>query len=206
MSGRVRPEHESLIRLVRSIAQEEAAAVAPKVGTVVGSDGGRPTVRLDDEDEDGAVGLARQLGHRYPKGSRVLVGRLRPNGRAQGSYDHVVLGIVSDKQGNAEEVVGNEDIQANSINSDRLAPNVRQRIDDAASQSALDNLSGRVDARLADVVKANQLAPNATGGKALATEDWATGKFATSNDITQLLRRVAALEKKVGKKAKDEPA
>lgn len=116
--------HEMLWQQIEDRIAEMVAEYTPTLGTVVGQDGGAVRVQLDEEDDAREVGFAKKKGTRYDTNERVLVGKTR-GGR------HVVLGPITDKQGQAERAVANEDlhddavgrrnIQVDSVGPDELA-------------------------------------------------------------------------------------
>lgn len=96
-------EHEEVIRVIRDIVEDVLEERLPTLGRVVGMDGGRVLVHLDDEDEERTVGFQRKKGQQYQTGERVVVMLTR-------SGDYVALGTLTDKIGKAGAGVGDDDL------------------------------------------------------------------------------------------------
>jgi hypothetical protein len=202
--GRPGPEHEALWKLIQDMVREEIASSMPTVGTVEGDDGGKVRVHLDDEDEPRTLGFPRKKGQRYQKGERVAVMRTRAG-------DHIVLGSYTSGQGkDAENAVGSPDIydraigknhmQSNSVGTEQIESNSVQnghikdneiakgKLDKSVQSTLSDSASkDYVNSKTSDMVKSGDLAKNATGKDALATEPWVKDqKYATSSDLNSL--------------------
>lgn len=89
------------------------------MGTVKGRDGGKVTVRLDDEDEDRTIGFPRSMGVAYDNGDRVTIGYARGG-------DPMVLGVMGN--GPSDRRVRNEQMDTNSVD-DRALKSVNGRGD-----------------------------------------------------------------------------
>lgn len=108
-----RPEHvgfwEAVERVVREVVDERSGSL----GTVVGFDGGKPVVHVDDEREPRSVGFPRKAGQRYAVGDRVKLSR----GRA-GEY--VVDGSLRWDEGEGDRVVGGEDVRRRAVRREHI--------------------------------------------------------------------------------------
>ena len=184
---RVRPEHEGLIRTIRRIAQEEDALNAPRTGTVTGGSGGRVRVRMDDDDDE--FDLPRSVGHRYPVGARVRVERLRTGGRARGSYEDVVTGIISEGTGPAQKVVSGGDIDDRTLGYGHLEQTIEDRIKAAVGSEAFETFKTKV---AEDIRAVKDGLPD-------------FGKFLVSTDLDDIKEDITKLKRQVARGTKEKP-
>jgi hypothetical protein len=108
--------HEQLVKSIRSMVQEMIDASVPKMATVTGQDGGKVLVQMDNEDTPRQLGFSRKNGQRYNPGDRVVT---MPTGSGD---DHVILGTITNAQGEGEQAVGNPDLIDQSVDENKIKP------------------------------------------------------------------------------------
>jgi hypothetical protein len=111
--------HEAFWDQIHRSIDERVLEFAPTTATVMGMDGGRVKVHLDDEDDPREIGFSRRKGTRYDDDERVLVGKTR-GGR------QIVLGTFTDKTGYDERGVANEDMHDDAIDNRLISENAVQ--------------------------------------------------------------------------------
>lgn len=196
--ARVRPEHEGLVRMIRQIAAEEVELAAPRVGTVVDDAGGRVRVRVDGEEQERRAGFARSLGHRYPKGTKVRIERLRAGGRARGSYEEVVTGVISERTGKDAQVVSDDDIIDGTITGKSIGANAIGGGNIGADQietrhiknNAVDHNQIATDAVQARNIKANSITKGLLESGLAKQIDDAVTDTKLGNAISQVERKI----------------
>jgi hypothetical protein len=168
--GRPGPLHEELYAKIMADVKEIVLEYAPTYGEVRGMDGGKVRVQIDGEDDEREVGFPRRKGQRYAPGDRVKVQKSR-------SGEWVADGTVSTKEGR-DPTIGNEDLNADSVDSTQLKQNsVTQNAiaGDSVSRSALRNdvvaFIQDQGEKAADAMSAAKAAQNTADGKADKNHD-----------------------------------
>lgn len=146
-------------------------------GTVVGRDGGKVRVRMDDEDEDRVIGFPRSLGVAYEDGDRVRIDFNRDG-------DPSIGGVISG--GNGDGRVKNEQLGTDAVDERAIKPR-------AIKGGHLDQT---LEKKIADAATVDQVDNKL--GPYLKTSD-ANREFAKSSELGQYAKdaRVSDLEKKV---------
>ena len=155
--GRPGPIHEALYSQIMQDVLELVQEYAPTTGTVVGMDGGKVLVEVDDESEPRTVGIPRQKGTRYEPGDRV--GLQRTRGSAKDQYH--VTGTTSTKAGK-DPAVGGDDLYDKAVDTGHFKPGAVDRT--AIGTGAVGG--NEVEDKSLSLDKLNQNAQNTINNKA----------------------------------------
>lgn len=171
------------------------------MGAVVGRDGGKVRVRLDDENEDRTLGFPRGLGVAYQDGDRVAIGYSRTG-------EPMVLGVVSG--GNGDGRVRNEQLDTDAVDARAIRSGTIKATHLAGdanierthfSQGLKNELSGKVDEGNGDekVIRQKNLSSYAKNSAVENKFDKGKGE-ALEEKVKKLEREIANMKKKKDKK------
>lgn len=145
-SGQVTAEHEALARLFMEVMYTVMQETATSIGTVIGDDGGKVRVQIDEESGPREVGFPRMRGQRFTAGQRV------PVHRAKGGNEF--LGGSISSQGGRDPAVDKADLMGGAADWDIVGQDVKNNIGDAkkagtdaqdAANKAMDEAKAKAD-------------------------------------------------------------